>query len=81
MKEIISKAANAFIVLVCHFVLASTLIISFHFLEKLIQYLGGDDVEMVFGLFPLRYLFQAIDVAMIGLFGFMGIKEAYEVLK
>jgi len=81
LKDIITKAANAAIVLVCHFVLAALLIISFHYLERLIQFLGGNEVERVFGLFPLSYLFQAVDIAMIGLFGFMGLKEAYEVLK
>ena len=81
MKQIVGKAAKAFVVLICHFVLASILIISFHYIERLIQFLGGDEVEMVFGVFPLAYLFQAVDVTMIGLFGVMGVKEAYEVLK
>jgi hypothetical protein len=81
LKAIIGRALNAALVLICHFGLVVILIISFHLGERLINYLGGTQGEQVFGQLPLAYLFQALDVAMIALFGVMGLREAYKVLK
>ena len=67
--------------IICHLGLLGLLLISFHTIEFLIEWLEGGHDVLLFGIFPLRYLFQAVDTAMIGLFGFMGLKEAYEVLR
>jgi hypothetical protein len=88
MKLIIGKAVNAAVVLICHFMLAALLVLTGHGIEWLVDYTGGPSppdalrrAKLIFDLIPLRYLFQAIDVAMIALFGYMGLREAYGVLK
>jgi len=88
MKLIIGKAVNAAVVLICHFMLAALLVLTGHGIEWLVDNTGGLSSEdplhgpkLIFDLVPLRYLFQAIDVAMIALFGYMGLREAYGVLK
>jgi len=88
MKLIIGKAVDAAVVLICHFVLAALLVLTGHGIEWLVDYIGGPSSadsaqgpQLIFDLVPLKYLFQAIDVAMIALFGYMGLREAYGVLK
>jgi hypothetical protein len=60
--------------------LATLLIVAVQLIEVLTHFRTGDAGILVFDVFPLAYLFQAVDVAMIILFGAMGVKEAYEVL-
>ncbi len=88
MKLIIGKAVDAAVVLICHFMLAALLVLTGHGIEWLVDYIGGPSSagpmrgpKLIFDLVPLKYLFQAIDVAMIALFGYMGLREAYGVLK
>jgi hypothetical protein len=88
MKLIIGKAVDAAVVLICHFLLAALLVLTGHGIEWLVDFIGGPSLadpmhgpQLIFDLVPLKYLFQAIDVAMIALFGYMGLTEAYGVLK
>ena len=81
MREILGRAFNAAIVLLSHGMLAALLIAIFEGIERLFGYAGQGREILVFDAFPLRYLFQALDVGMIALFGVMGFKEAYEVMK
>jgi len=36
---------------------------------------------LIYGWVPLAYLFQTNDVAMIGLLGFFGLREAFRIMR
>ena len=77
----IGKTLNAALLLVCHFGLATILIVGFHFIEVVVKFIGSNGGDLVFGLLPLGYIFQAVDVAMIVLVAATGLLDTYKALR
>ncbi len=47
----------------------------------LILALNHGEEMLVYGRLPLSYLFQTIDLAMIGVFGYYGVLEAIRIMR
>ncbi len=80
VAEPIVKAIRAMIVMVCHTAVAALIVTGISHFEGYLHHLGsqhGRDM-LIFDRFPLRYLFQAIDVGVIAAFGFQGMREAWQ---
>jgi arginine exporter protein ArgO len=72
--EPLAKAAVAAVVLICHLALATLIIMGVKGLEWLIH--NGTGELLLFDRFPLRYLFHAIDIGIVAVFGWFGLREA-----
>jgi hypothetical protein len=79
-KPLIRAAAAALFLLV-HTMLATLIILGVFGIERLIKYLWGVDKPLLFGFVPLEYLFQVIDVGVVGTFGYRGILAAYRAFE
>jgi len=81
MRRSIEKALRAAVVLICHAFLACGLVVLVWGIGALIRALNGGHDILIWGRLPLEYLFQAIDVGLICLFGGYGLHDAFEVLR
>ena len=61
--------------------IAAVLIVCASGVEHLILLVNGGHDPLVYGQLPLSYLFQTIDIAMIGVFGFFGLVEAIRIMR
>ena len=77
----IRKAFRAVVVLLGHLILVVSWFLLFVFFEQYISYLTGGHEILLFDRIPLKYLFHAIDVGILAVFGFWGLYEANEVWK
>jgi hypothetical protein len=75
-REPIIRARHALIEWLSHLVVVAGLLVGFHAIEALLHYLGQDN-RLLFGRFPLTYLFDAGDAALV--IGFL-IYGIYSVL-
>ena len=73
LKPIIN-ASVASVVLICHEALATPVVLGMKGLELLLH--SGPEELLLFDRFPLRYLFHAIDIGIILVFGWNGRREA-----
>jgi hypothetical protein len=78
-QQILGKAVRAAVIFSCHAALACLIVLGVWAVDELIHSLGKGEI-MLFERVPLSWLFQAIDVAMIGLFGIAGLIEAAKEL-
>jgi hypothetical protein len=74
-------AFGAAVVIVAHFVLAALLIVLVWGSEQLLGLLWGEADPLLFDSVPLKYLFHAIEAAIIVLFGIYGIIEAIKTFR
>jgi hypothetical protein len=72
----ISRAIAAAIFLIIHTTLAALFIICMYAVEMLIRSLWGVDNPLMFGILPLAYIFHAIDLGVLIVFGYRGILAA-----
>jgi hypothetical protein len=79
-KPIIKAAAAAAFLLV-HTFLAALFIVCVYGIEKLIADLWGVQEPLLFGRVPLAYVFHAIDLGVLAVFGFRGILAANKAFK
>ena len=73
------NAAVAAVVLICHLGLAALIIMGVKGLEWLVH--SGTSELLLFDRVPLRYFFHAIDVAIIVVFGWYGLREAISAFR
>jgi hypothetical protein len=78
---LIKRTIKAGFALALHTVLIGGSIVIVYGIEQLIHQLWTDTDPQLFDRVPLRWLFQAIDSAMIVVFGFCGVTEAYRILR
>jgi len=80
--DLSSKYAKVAFVFVCHAALIVISIFVIYGIERLFHWLWDVDHEpLVFGRVPLQYLFQALDVGIVCVFGYRAMKEINELLK
>lgn len=75
------RASRAAIVLFGHLCLAAVLLTGIWVLDWFVRFLWSHEAPVLFGRVPLRWLFDAIDVGIVAVFGFWGIWEANQKLK
>jgi hypothetical protein len=81
MLPIIHRAARAAVIFLSHAFLACILVLGTWLVDEFIRLLSGSQEILIYGVLPLSYLFQTVDVAMIGLFGAYGVIEAARALR
>ena len=81
MWHTIQKALRAAVILIAHALIACVLIVCTWAVDHLILTLNHGQEMMVYGRLPLSFLFQTIDMAMIGVFGFYGVLEAIRIMR
>ena len=74
--EPIKRALAAATFLILHSLLAAVFILCMFGFEWLIRGLWGSAEPRFFGVLPVRWLFHAIDLAVLVVFGYRGIKAA-----
>lgn len=72
----ISRALAAATFLLVHTALAALFIVCTFVFESLIRYLWGSGEPLLFGRLPLAYIFHAIDLGVLCVFGYRGILAA-----
>lgn len=75
------RAFHAAIALVVHTCLIAISILAVYSIERLIHYLWPESSLLLFGRVPLDWLTQAIDCVFFVLFGTMGARDAYHILR
>lgn len=75
------RAARAAVAFFGHLFLSGLVIVGVFLVELAIKWLWGEHDPLLFDLVPLRWLFQAIDVCILGVFGASGTFEAYHKLR
>jgi hypothetical protein len=75
IKESLHDAASTTILILGHAVGAAAAVAGVWGLECLIRLLWGHEDPLLFDRVPLRYMFDAADVAMIGAFIYRGARE------
>ncbi|GEM_PF-4618027 len=75
------NAVRAAVFLLCHLAIAFLIVAGIYGLEKFISYLWGQHEPMMIGILPLKYLFEAIDLCIIVVFGFRGIVAALRAFR
>jgi hypothetical protein len=50
-------------------------------IEELIGYLWGVHEPLLFGRLPLAYIFHAMDIGVLGVFGYRGVLAAYKAFE
>lgn len=81
MWPIIRKALRAAVAVIAHAMIAAVLIVCIAAVHYLILALNHGEEMLVYGRLPLSYLFQTIDLAMIGVFGYYGVLEAIRIMR
>ncbi|MGJ4998738.1 hypothetical protein ACQR0Z_30235 [Bradyrhizobium sp. HKCCYLS3077] len=67
--------------LVCHIFLCAIAISSVFGIEQLIHWLWGQEDPKFFDVLPLRYVFGAVDLGLIAVFGGFGIWDAVKIFR
>jgi hypothetical protein len=73
--------ARAVLVLLGHLGAAAMLLTGIWAVERYTKWLYGEDVQLLFGLIPLSWAFDAADFGVLALFVFWGLVEANRQLK
>jgi hypothetical protein len=81
MLTIIHRAIRAAVIFLAHAFLACVLVFGTWLVDLFIRLLSGSQEILIYGVLPLSYLFQTVDVAMIALFGAFGVIEAARALR
>ena len=81
MWDSVLKAVRAGVVVVLHSVIATVLVLCAAVVEGAIHLVNDGRDPLLFGVLHFSYLFQAIDVGMLGVFGFYGLKEAARIMR
>jgi hypothetical protein len=81
MLAIVAKSANAAVVMLCHTVLGGVSVTSMWVIQHLVEYAGGGKNMLIYDRWPLEYLFQTTDVAIIITIGTYGLLEMVQVLR
>lgn len=81
LTKLASHAATAGGALIIHAALTGLAILTVYGTEQLIHYLWGQDDPLLFDRVPYRWLFQSIESVIILLFGGMGIRDAFLILR
>lgn len=77
-KTPFQKAALAGAFIIAHLMVALLFVGAIYLIEELLERLGD---PKLFDRFPLRYIFDAIDLGILAVFGFLGLIEAYFVFR
>jgi hypothetical protein len=64
-----------------HLLLSGLIISSIYAVELLFHHLWHDHQPMLYGQFPLKWIFDTIDIGVLAVFGFWGIYEANEQMR
>ncbi len=72
------EVAAALCYIICHTVVAAALLVAASFLEWLVKYIGN---PILFGVLPAGYIFEAIDVAILCVFGIAAIVRSVKVFR
>ena len=81
-KELTDQYGKVAFVFILHLGLIAISILGIYGLEKLLHYLWAASEEpLVYGRYPLKYLFQTIDVAIVVVFGVRGVLEINLMLR
>ena len=75
------KALRAAVAFVGHLALGAVLVTGIWGMELYIHYLWGEREPLLFDRVPLKYLFDTVDLAVLGVFIFWGAYEANEKLR
>jgi hypothetical protein len=78
---IVAKSAQAAVVMICHTLLGGVSVTSMWIIQRLVEYVGGGKNMLVYDRWPLEYLFQTTDIAIILVVGFYGSLETVHVLQ
>jgi len=70
------RAFVAAIVLLCHAAIAAVILFAIKGLQLVFEYLWGANDPMLYDKFPVRYLFDTMDVIIIATYIFYGWQEA-----
>jgi hypothetical protein len=68
-------------VMICHTFLGGVTVLCMWVLEQLIDYLGHGRIILIYGRWPLEYLFQTIDLAIAFIIAVFGLWETIEVFR
>ncbi len=58
MQDVILKATQATVVMICHTILGGVTVTGMWAVQHLIEYFGGGRGVLIYGRWPLEYLFQ-----------------------
>lgn len=72
-------AAATFVI--AHTAITALFIICMYGIEELIKHLWASEAPLLFGIVPLSYVFHAIDLGVLGAFGYRGILSAYQAFE
>ena len=75
------KAARAAIMLACHTAIAALIVTFIWGLSEYVHWLWRPKEALLYGMFPIQYLFDTMDVGVIGLFVWYGLREAARVFR
>lgn len=75
------RAARAAVALVSHTILAALVIVAIKLLETLVHFFWNHSEPLLFDRFPLRYLFHAMDGAVLIVFSVFGVLEAVRAFR
>jgi hypothetical protein len=77
----LKKAAAAAVVLLGHFVVSLVMVAAIWGLEVVFKMLFAGQEPLIWGVIPLKYLFQTSEVATFSVFTIWGIIEAHKTMK
>jgi hypothetical protein len=75
-----SRVLSAAAIMVGHAALGAVAVVCMWGLEHLIALLGGGTEMLIYGKWPLEYLFQTVDLAMVLVIAIGGLWEMFGVL-
>jgi hypothetical protein len=67
--------------MLCHTFLGGVTVVCMWALQHLIEFLGGGSVVLVYGRWPLEYLFQTTELAIAVVVAVFGLWEMVDVLR
>lgn len=79
--ERLKKALRAAFAIVLHRMIGVILVLGISAIHLVMIYAGNGSPLLIYDLFPVDYLFQTFDVAMIVLFGIFGVVEAFRIMR
>lgn len=74
------KAARAGVAILGHVLILCLVVLGIWLVEEFVHLLFHGQEVRLFGTLPLTYLFQAIDAALIVVFGVFGVIEAVKIM-
>lgn len=80
-RSLFAKKQKVAIVFLCHLAVIALIVAGIYLLELEIHYFWSDHAPLIFGRIPLAYLFQALDVAIVLVFAYRGIREIDDILR